>query len=69
VTRFLAPARPLGSFIQIAESKKCSELYRILSRKNIDNDIPGPPHQEAEICGFKKELWDKWAAQVFQGQV
>ncbi len=35
--------RPLGSFIQIAESKKWSGLYRIMSRKNIDNDIPGPP--------------------------
>ena len=41
--RFPAPARPLGSFIQIAESKKWSGLYRIMSRKNIDNDIPGPP--------------------------
>ncbi len=37
------PARPLGSFIQIAESKKWSGLYRIMSRKNIDNDIPRPP--------------------------
>ena len=41
--RLPTTARPLGSFIQIAESTKWSGLFRSLNRKNIDNNMPGPP--------------------------